>query len=203
MYNRYWDFENYTTISLKQDNTFTFSGQEGCLFLKTEGIWSLFDEKLIIESYPDTFKKEVSTVMQEKMINNDSVEIIVNDNAGEPLCGCYIEAFKDSLNITKNNTGIDGIAYIDKHEYDSIRISFIGYTPLVYTGKCNYIEIKIGLSESALFRLEKQYWNVKRDKLIDPRFKSDQKRNLYKKVKPAGNTAQATPAFGGRVLATR
>ena len=181
-YNRYWGFENYSSLKLKPDNLFEFSGQEGMSFLKTSGNWKVDRNKLFLNSFPDTIKAKKSIIIHETIVPSDSIFLVVLDNNREALPGASVVIYNPSDSLV-TSTNIDGTTKLPVQQYDSIQISFIGFTPVTYKGKNNMLKLQLGLSPLPEFRLEKEVWTIRRNKLLDPRFKEDQKRNKYKKKK--------------------
>lgn len=181
-YDRYWDFENYTSLQLQPNNTFVFKGQEGVGFIGTEGKWKAEGRHLILTSYPDTSRQEPSIVISERVEKSDSVQIKVFDNEGKLLPGVTILAFAHGDTIVADYTKEEGLVSFAKQPYDSISFLYIGFTPLTYIGKSDRLEIKMGLSEEETpFRFESEKWLIKGNRLFDPRFKEYRSKNKYRK----------------------
>lgn len=122
-YQRYWDFEHYSGITLKPDNTFDFAVQEGGpVFLQTAGTWRLQGKYLHLNSYTDTVSSETSALTYKKQMQTGMTEVKVNDERGEPLPGAVVNLFAltDSIGTI---TDTNGIARFPLTKYDSLKVS--------------------------------------------------------------------------------
>ncbi|WP_347159363.1 hypothetical protein [Pontibacter chitinilyticus] len=180
-YERYWDFENYSSLQLNPDNSFVLKGQEGLIWMKTAGTWRVEDKYLYLNSYPATTLNQPSTVVSEKFVKGDSILITVVDDEDSLLPGVPILAYLEGDTVVADYTKVDGRVVIVNQPFDSIAVSYISFSPFTYTGKSNYLKIKMGKDEIAPFRIENEKWLIRGSSFLDPRFEGEQRKNKYKK----------------------
>ena len=199
---------NYNELILDSNNVFKFSGATCQSDYGTKGIWSRLANKLILNTFPFFRNNDsVSVLLESKKINyGDSITFEMMDDSLEMLVGVNVAVF--IKNELKDGTVSDenGIVKLKYGKYDSICISYIGYSNLTIKGNesNNYYKIKMrtdnvnaeeGYNSSLSFVNEtwhigrRSYIHhrlkrvVRRIVLIDPRYKKHKKRNAYVFIK--------------------
>ncbi|RDV13359.1 hypothetical protein DXT99_20285 [Pontibacter diazotrophicus] len=180
-YDRYWDFEHYSSLELRPNKTFVLTGQEGLSWINTEGAWAVKNKVLTLNSFSNTTTNTPSIVQAERKVAGDSIAIVTFDYEGKAQPGVTVLAYHQSDTVVEDYTKENGKLVFANQPIDSISFRFIGSSPLTYTGESNYFEIRMGFTELPTFRLENKKWRIKGKALLDPRFKGEQKRNKYRK----------------------
>ncbi|MFN8282640.1 MAG: hypothetical protein U0U67_05460 [Chitinophagales bacterium] len=201
---------NYNELILDSNHTFKFSGHNCQGMYGAEGTWSRLGSKLILNTFPIVriINDSVSTVLERKTINdNDSITFEMIDDSLELLIGVNVEGF--IKNELKGGTvsNMDGIAKLKYEKYDSIVISYLGYSNLMFKANdsINYYKIKMRADNNFLeenynssVQFVNETWSISRKSyihhrlkrvvrrvvFIDPRFKKHKKSNAYIFRKP-------------------
>jgi len=180
-YDRYWDFEHYSSLELRPDKTFVLTGQEGLSWINTEGAWAVKDKNLTLNSFPNTTTNTKSIVQAERKVSGDSIVVVTFEYEGKSQPGVTVLAYHHNDTVVADYTKENGKLVFANQPIDSISFRFIGLSPLTYTGESNYLEIRMGFTELPPFRLENEKWRIEGKVLLDPRFNGEQKRNKYRK----------------------
>ena len=196
-------------LILDSNHVFKFSGLSCIGGYRTEGTWSKSTNKLILNTFPFVRNNDsVSVLLQSKKINaDDSITFeIMDDNSLEKLIGVNVAVF--TKNELKEGTvsDINGVAKLKRGKYDSICMSYTGYSNLTVMANdsINYYKINMCIDNidaeygyNSSFRFVNETWHISRRSyihhrlkrvvrrvvFIDPRFKKHKKGNAYVFIK--------------------
>lgn len=180
-YLRHWDFENNSKLTLDNDKTFKLEIQQGLVFFQTTGTWALKNKDLILNSYDNSSRQLNSFVKDKRLTEQSDLYIKVMDDTGSDLPGAPIYVY-NSDNVNTFSTNENSEVLIPQEEWDSVRVTFIGFNPLTITKSSeNHFLVQLGQSESIGVKLNGERWTIRNNKIIDPKFEEQKVRNVYRK----------------------
>ena len=165
-------FEWGSSIILKQDSSFVYNSQVGLIFGQETGKWCVKRNNIILNS--DFHPKKDTTpnfYLLDKKINNSSkIEFQLYFPDSTALIGANGLMFYDKDTIFKNVSDISGLMTFPKHEYDSIKISYIIIKDIVIPNSINdYFKIAAVYFpfEHMYEYFENEVWQIRGKYLID------------------------------------
>jgi hypothetical protein len=181
-YSRYWDFENHSKLTLNGDKTFGLEAQEGLVFFQTSGTWTIDKNELVLNSFQNSSQYLKSVVTDKGTTDKKGVTLKVKDNEGAELPGAPIYVYTNGQE-KKFSADVNGELNISTENWDSIKVSFVGFNPLtIHQGQENWYDIRLNLSEPIGVKLKNERWTMSNRKIFDPRFKEQRRRNVYRKI---------------------
>jgi len=183
-------------LTLNQDSTYKYHIVGDLNNRKSEGVWKLINNKLILNSYK---QQPTETIIYAKY--NDSIKGIkfsITTENGDPVCLPQIR-IKNSL--TEIDTLFENQCRIfDFKEFNNVqefKISFVGLKDAMWTGKMNknYFEVIMAEELDNYIYQTNETWKIKEKRLYSPTSKKDNKYfknkdriNYYLKEKTNANS---------------
>jgi len=163
-------------LTLNQDSTYQYQVVGDLVNRKSEGVWKLKNNKLILNSYKQHPTKTIIHAKYNDSING--VYFLIRTENGQPVCMPHIR-IKNSL--TEIDTLVENqCEYFEFENINNIQeftISFVGLKDAIWTGKMNknYFEIKMAEGIDNYIYQTNETWKIKGDKLYSPTSKKDNK----------------------------
>jgi hypothetical protein len=166
-------FEWGSSINLKPDSNFIYDWQIGGLFGHETGKWNLNGNNLILNS---DFHPSIDTTpkfyLLDKQTNNTfKIQFLLYyPNTVDALIGANGLMFFNADTIFKSVSDINGLLTFPKHEYDSIKILFIGLKDiLIPYSSYDYFKItSVDFPVDYMYEyFEDEFWKIRGTHLID------------------------------------
>jgi hypothetical protein len=164
-------FEWGSSISLREDNTFTYFWQTGLIFGKTTGKWQIKDKYLILNS--DLKPKIDSTpdfiLLEAKNLHSKEIKINLYWPDSTALPGAFGIMYKNKDTIYSHTSDIDGQLIFKKQNFDSLKIQFIGLKDIIILDNVNdnLRILTVDSMEESYEYFNNEKWKIHRDYLID------------------------------------
>lgn len=165
-------FELNSYIELFDDYTFEYQWQTGLLFGKTDGLWRLEGNKVVLNSNKQPLiegTKKYEIVKTEREVS-DSIIIKIIDPNNEPIPFSNIVLKLNSKVVTAMTSNMEGIVVFDKQKADEITISALFFAQISYNLDTNvsYYEFKIIEHDKYYRYFTNKVWKYKNERLYDP-----------------------------------
>ncbi len=165
-------FELNSYIELFDDYSFEYRWQMGLLFGKTDGLWRLEGNNVILISNKQPLSegtKKYEIVETEREMS-DSVIIKIIDSNNNPIPFSSIILKLNSEVVTAEISNMEGVVILAKQKADEIAISALFFAPISHILDTNvsYYEFKLIEHDNYYRYFTNEIWKYKNKRLYDP-----------------------------------
>lgn len=184
------------TLKLNQDNTYKYQVVGDLTKRKSEGVWRLKNNKLILNSYK---QKSTETIIHTKYCDSiKGIMFSIRTETGMPVCMPHIRIKNSLIGIdTLVENQCEVFQFPDIKKIQEFTISFVGLKDARWIGKMNMNYFVIIMAEELdnyIYQTD-EIWKIRGDKLYSPsskkvnrNFKTKDRINYYLKEKTNANT---------------
>ena len=164
------------TLTLKPNGTYQFSIVGDLHNNKSEGIWKLNGNKLILNSLKR--KSEETTIIAKYLDSINGVKLNIHDRSGFPIPTPQIEIKSNEGSFDTLLTTEEGVCcFYEINSVQDLKVSSVGLKDAVWTGEMdkNYFDIIMAEEQDNYIYQTNESWKIKGDKLYSPSSKKDNK----------------------------
>ena len=181
-------FEMGSSIKLNKDSSFVYNWQGGLVYGETTGKWIIKDKELILNSdlQPENDTTPNYCLLDAAKRNSKKITFdLFFPDSMEVMPAATGIMFEEGVKISNQISNMSGQMSFQKHDFDSIKISFVGLKDIIITDSINdYFKIA-GVENfgSGYEFFTNEIWNIRHKSLIDDTFNRYYYERRFHKIK--------------------